>query len=84
MWEQLELQRFGSGGGLVSGAVMNKTLTPGAAVAIAFTFYGEDDSPIGSLTVPVTVGDPDVPVSFEGELSSTDQIGGYSYTLTTS
>jgi len=82
--EQLELQRFGSGGGLVSGSVMNKTLAPGAAVALAFTFYGEDDSPIGSLTVPVTVGDPDVPVSFEGEFSSPDQVGGYSYTLTAS
>jgi len=80
--EQLELQRFGSGGGVVAGAVMNKTLEPGATVTLSFTFYGEDDSPMGSLSVPVTVGDKDVPVSFEGELSSQDPIGGYSYTVT--
>lgn len=80
--EQLELQRFGGGGGLVAGTVANKTAAPGSSVTLTFTFYGEDDAPLGSLSVPVTLGDPDVPQLFEGEFSSPDQIGGYSYAVT--
>jgi len=80
--EQLELQRFGSGGGVVGGTVLNKTLDPGSSVTLEFTFYGENDSEMGTVSVPVTVGDVDAPVQFEAQLDSQDAIGGYSYELT--
>ena len=48
--DQLGLQRSGSGGGIVSGLVINKTLEEGATVTLEFTFYGTADNELGSLS----------------------------------
>lgn len=80
--DQLQLQRYGNGGALVSGSVINKKLQEGAGVTLRFTFYGAGDRPIGSVTQRVTVGAVDGTRSFQAEFDSTEQVGGYSYELT--
>lgn len=80
--DQLQLQRFGGGGGSVSGSVINKTLTAGATVTLRFTFYGDSGSPIGTVTETVTVGETDMAEIFQVEFDSGEIVGGYSYELT--
>ena len=80
--DQLQLQRFGSGGGLVSGQVVNKTLEAGATVTLRFTFYGTSASPIGTVTTTVNVGDADMAELFEVQFDSGETVGGYGYELT--
>ena len=80
--DQLQLQKFNEGGGVVSGSVINKTLEAGASVTLRFTFYGTSDNPIGSVTAAVTVGAADMAEIFRAQLDSEESIGGYSYELT--
>lgn len=80
--DQLELQRFGGGGGVVGGVLVNKTLAPGASVTLDFTFYGADGSEMGSATQTLSAGQVDVPQQFEVQFDSSEAVGGYSYELT--
>jgi hypothetical protein len=80
--DQLEFQRFGAGGGIVGGLIVNKTLDPGTSVTLRFTFYGTNDDEIGSDSVAISVGEVDTPQLFEHQFDSTETVGGYSYELT--
>ncbi len=80
--DQLQLQKFNEGGGVVSGSVINKTLEAGASVTLRFTFYGTSDNPIGSVTAAVTVGAANMAEIFRAQFDSGEIIGGYSYELT--
>jgi len=80
--DQLELQRFGAGGGIVRGMVVNKTLAAGASVTLRFTFYGMGGAPIGTMSPAITLGDADSVQDLELELDSAETVGGYSYELT--
>lgn len=79
--DQLELQRFGAGGGIVRGIVANKTLAAGTSVTLVFTFYGTDGDPIGTMSQAVTLGEVDTVQDLELELDSAETVGGYSYEL---
>ena len=79
--DQLQLQRFGGGGGLVSGSVINKTLEAGASVTLRVTFYDETGSAIGTVTSSVTVGEADMAEIFDAQFDSAESVGGYSYEL---
>jgi tetratricopeptide (TPR) repeat protein len=80
--DQLQLQRYASGGGAVSGSVMNKTLDAGQSVTLTFTFYGTGGSPIGTVTETVTVAAPDMAQVINVEFDSTELVSGYGYELT--
>lgn len=79
--DQLQLQRYGSGGGVVNGVVINKQLDAGASVTLTFTFYGPNGSPIGTVTETVQVGEADMSELFSVEFDSAQEISGYGYTI---
>lgn len=79
--DQLQLQRFGGGGGQVSGSIVNKTLAAGTAVTLDLTFYGAGGSPIGTVTSSVTVGEAEMAEIFSAQFDSAEPVGGYSYEL---
>lgn len=80
----LQLSRFPEGGGAVSGSVVNKTLDPGSTVTMEFTFYDDSGNRIGTVTEEVAVGQVDMAEVVQLEFQSAQQIGGYSYDLSTS
>lgn len=77
----LQLRRFGNGGGTVSGSLINKKLSSGDSVDIRFTFYADDGSPIGSVTESVSVSDVDMAAVFEVQFDSAEMVGGYGYEI---
>jgi tetratricopeptide (TPR) repeat protein len=79
--DQLEMQRFGGGGGIVGGMFVNKTLDAGASVTLEFTFYGTGGDAVGSASTTIGAGEPDTPQLFELQFDSTERVGGYSYEL---
>jgi len=79
--DQLQLRRNPGGGGVVSGVVINKTLSQGQPVTLTFTFYGMSGSPIGTLTQTVNVGNTDMSELFTADFQSAEQVGGYRYQL---
>ena len=81
--DQLQLRRNAGGGGVVNGVVINKTLSQGQPVTLTFTFYGTSGSPIGTVTETVSVGNTDMSEVFTVDFQSGEQIGGYSYQLST-
>jgi len=78
----LQISRFDGGGAEVSGSVSNKTLEPGTAVTLEFTFYGESGSPMGTATANVSVGGEGMSEIFRVEFDSAQPVGGYGYDLT--
>lgn len=79
--DQLALQRLGSGGGIVAGLIINKTLDVGTSVTMQFTFYGTAGNEIGSLSETISAGAVDEALSFEVQFDSPEAVGGYSYEL---
>lgn len=77
----LQLQRFGNGGGQVSGSIINKKLSDGDQVEIRFTFYATDGAPIGSVTESVSVGQTDMAAVFQIQFDSAEEVGGYGYEI---
>ena len=82
--DQLQMQRFGNGGARVSGSVINKTLEEGSSVSVVFTFYGEGDAPLGTVSTDVTVGAADMAELLDVQFDSAEMVWGYSYELTVS
>ena len=80
--DQLQLQRYGTGGGMISGSVVNKTLEQGQNVTLRFTFYGESGDPVGTVTESVTLSATDMAQIFQVEFDSAEYVGGYGYDLT--
>lgn len=80
--DQIQIQRFGAGGGVVSGSLMNKKLDQGASVTLRFTFYNPAGDAIGSVTESVTLGAQEMAEVFTVQWDSGEQIGGYGYELT--
>jgi len=79
--DQLQMQRFGGGGARVSGSVINKTAEEGASVSMVFTFYGEGDAPLGTVSTSVTVGAVDMAELVDVQFDSAEMVWGYSYEL---
>ncbi|MFQ5537512.1 MAG: tetratricopeptide repeat protein [Gemmatimonadota bacterium] len=79
--DNLQMQRFPGGGGVVTGSLTNKKLEPGTPIKIDFTFYDTDGNEIGTATHTLTAPEKDMSEVFEVEFSSTQQVGGYKYTV---
>lgn len=80
--DQLQMQHFSTGGGIVNGQVVNKTASEGSSVTLRFTFYGTSGSPIGSVTETVTLAGTDMASVFRVQFDSAEQVSGYGYELT--
>jgi tetratricopeptide (TPR) repeat protein len=80
--DQLQMQRFPRGGASVSGSVINKTLEEGTPVSVVFTFYDDDDAPLGTVSASVTVGGADMAELVDAQFDSAEMVWGYSYELT--
>jgi tetratricopeptide (TPR) repeat protein len=80
--DELQMQRYGSGGARVTGTVNNQNLSEGTAVTLTFTFYDFNGTPLGTVEHALQVGSPEVSDLFEVEFESSEQVGGYGYDLT--
>ena len=80
--DQLQMQRFGNGGARVSGSVVNKAAEEGASVSLVFTFYGEGDTPLGTVSTSVMIGAVDMSELLDVQFDSAEMVWGYSYELT--
>ena len=81
MVDNLQLQRFPSGGAQVSGTVINVSLDPQTPVQMEFTFYDNAGNALGTQATTVRVGEADMQEVFQVEFASQEQVGGYSYEL---
>lgn len=81
--QNLQLQRYADGGGIVTGAVMNQSLDQGTPVTVEFTFYGEGGNVIGTQNAQLTAGPADSPVPLQVDFASDQTVRGYSYEVRT-
>jgi hypothetical protein len=79
--DQLQLQRFTSGGGALSGVIRNGTAEPNTEVTINVTFFGANEAPIGDASVTVGLPPQDATQVFQLPFESEQEIEGYTYTL---
>ena len=79
--DNLQLQRYPSGGGQVSGSLTNKTLDPGTSVNIVFTFYDENGTTMGTATQTVNAPAADMSEVFQVEFDAAERVGGYGYQI---
>ena len=80
--KDMQITRMGTGGAIVSGSVMNKSLAQGTNVTLNFTFYTAAGDAMGTVAHTVSVAGENMTEIFQVEFSSMDQVGGYGYTLT--
>lgn len=77
----LQITRRSTGGATVSGSLRNGSATPGSQMTLAFTFYDEAGTAMGSANVAVTLPATDMSEIFRVDFDSADQVGGYGYTV---
>ncbi len=68
-----------SGGGSVSGQLVNNTLDPGTVVTIRVHFNGEDGAGVGALDIRVTAPAQGAAELFRADLTSEESVLGYYY-----
>jgi tetratricopeptide (TPR) repeat protein len=81
MINNVQLQRFAEGGGMVSGAISNVSLDAGTNVTIEFQFYDAQGGQIGSQSTMVAMPAPEASQAFSVEFTSSESVAGYGYTV---
>jgi tetratricopeptide (TPR) repeat protein len=76
--DNLQVQPM-SNGSTVAGMAVNKTLPPGTAITLRFTFYDNDGSPLGTEDTEITLSDPEVAHQFQVEFGADQEVLGYGY-----
>lgn len=79
--DELQMRRYPSGGAQVTGTVSNQDLSAGTSVTLTFTFYSVDGAQLGTVDHTMSVGEQGMSELFQIEFDSTQQVGGYGYTL---
>ncbi len=79
--DELQMRRYPSGGAQVTGTVSNQDLSAGTSVTLTFTFYSIDGGQLGTVDHTMSVGEQGMSELFQIEFDSTQQVGGYGYTL---
>ena len=79
--DELQMRRYPSGGAQVTGTVSNQDLSAGTSVTLTFTFYSIDGAQLGTVDHTMSVGEQGMSELFQIEFDSTQQVGGYGYTL---
>ncbi len=77
----IQLQRFPDGGGLVAGSIMNVSAEAGSMVTIDITFYDEGGAEIASEQTSVTLPAQEAAQAFQVEVSGSQTLAGYGYTV---
>ncbi|NNK63119.1 MAG: tetratricopeptide repeat protein [Gemmatimonadetes bacterium] len=81
MVNNVQLQRFADGGGMVTGAIGNVSLDAGTNVTLEIQFYDAGGAQIGSETTMVALPAPEASQAFSVEFTSSEIIAGYGYTI---
>ncbi len=81
--ENLQLQRYREGGGIISGQIRNVSLDQGTSVTLHFSFYDDAGTAIGTKDVTVQAPAADATSAFQAEWDSDQVVAGYGYTLQT-
>ncbi|MEX0836844.1 MAG: tetratricopeptide repeat protein [Gemmatimonadota bacterium] len=79
--DELQMRRYPSGGAQVTGTVSNQALSAGTSATLTFTFYSIDGAQLGTVDHTISVGEQGMSELFQIEFDSTQQVGGYGYTL---
>lgn len=79
--DELQMRRYPSGGAQVTGTVSNEDLSAGTSVTLTFTFYSIDGAELGTVDHTISLGEQGMSELFQVEFDSTQQVGGYGYTL---
>ena len=79
----LQLQRTPDGGARVTGSLTNKSLAPGTNVTLNFTFYDAQGNSVGTHAQRISAGAQGMAEVFEVTFTSSSEVAGYGYTLTT-
>ncbi len=81
--DDLAMRRFANGGAQVEGTLTNASLAAGARINIVFTFYDMRGNSMGTANHTMTAPAANQAASFQVEFNSTEQVGGYGYTIQT-
>ncbi|MEQ9569948.1 MAG: tetratricopeptide repeat protein [Longimicrobiales bacterium] len=81
MVNNIQLQRYASGGGMVSGTMTNVSKDAGSTVTMNFQFYDASGAQIGTEQAMVVMPAPDSSQTFQVEFDSEQAIAGYGYTI---
>ena len=81
MINNIQLQRYSNGGGLVSGSIMNVSMAAGSSVTINFDFYDASGARIGSEQAMVSLPGADASQTFQVDFSTDQPVAGYGYTI---
>lgn len=81
MVNNVQLQRYGSGGGMVSGSLTNVSKDAGSTVTLTFQFYDASGGTIGTETATVVMPAAESSQAFQVEFDSEQNIAGYGYTV---
>ena len=81
MINNIQLQRYSNGGGLVSGSIMNVSMAAGSSVTINFDFYDASGAPIGSEQAMVSLPGVDASQAFQVDFETSAPVAGYGYTI---
>lgn len=81
MVNNIQLQRYADGGGMVSGTVMNVSREAGSTVTLNFQFYDASGAQIGTEQAMVVLPAADASQTFQVEFASDQPVAGYGYTL---
>ncbi len=79
--DNLSFHYITDGGGYVTGDVINVSLDPGTQVTLHFTFYGDSGNTLGTKDETVAAGSANQSTTFRADFDSTQQVGGYGYTV---
>lgn len=81
MINNIQLQRYPSGGGLVSGSIMNVSMAAGSTVTLNFDFYDASGTRIGGEQTMVSLPAADASQAFQVDFETTETVAGYGYTI---
>ena len=77
----IQLQRYAGGGGLVSGSITNVSMAAGSSVTINLDFYDAAGTRIGSEQAMVSLPGPDASQAFQVDFETDQPVAGYGYTI---
>lgn len=77
----IQLQRYPNGGGMVAGSVMNVSGDPGSTVTLNIEFYDGQGGRVASEQATVTLPAADASQTFQVEVETSTPIEGYGYTV---
>lgn len=77
----IQLQRYAGGGGLVSGSITNVSMAAGSSVTINLDFYDAAGTRIGSEQAMVALPAADASQAFQVDFETDQPVAGYGYTI---